>query len=139
MVETVPTSVQVPSAAPAARPAPRAEAASRVNPPDAPARERPVAQPTATPLSTVVETPFAAESGEAPRAAAVPSRGSITPLIGNSGLTTYRDQESGRVVVRIFDRESGDVLLEFPPEGQRLTPTNLDPPGSDAPRGDVEA
>ena len=113
--------------------------ASRVNPPNAPAREKPAAQPTEAALSVVVERPFAAESEEAPRAVVLNSKGSITPLIGNSGLTTYRDQESGRVVVRIFDRESGDVLLEFPPEGQRLIPTNLDPPGSDAPRSDVEA
>ena len=38
----------------------------------------------------------------------------------NSGLTTYRDSDSGRLIVRIFDKETGDVLLEFPPE---------DPPG----------
>ncbi|NIA69467.1 flagellar protein FlaG [Pelagibius litoralis] len=34
----------------------------------------------------------------------------------NSALTTYRDQESGRLIVRVYDRESGDVLVEFPPE-----------------------
>ena len=34
----------------------------------------------------------------------------------NSALTTYRDQDSGRLIVRVYDRESGDVLVEFPPE-----------------------
>lgn len=34
----------------------------------------------------------------------------------NSALTTYRDQDSGRIIVRVYDRESGDVLVEFPPE-----------------------
>jgi hypothetical protein len=34
----------------------------------------------------------------------------------NSALTTYKDQDSGRLIVRVYDRESGDVLVEFPPE-----------------------
>lgn len=34
----------------------------------------------------------------------------------NSALTTYKDQDSGRLIVRVYDRESGDVLIEFPPE-----------------------
>ncbi len=34
----------------------------------------------------------------------------------NSALTTYRDQDSGRLIVRVYDRENGDVLVEFPPE-----------------------
>ncbi|WP_422367606.1 hypothetical protein [Pelagibius sp.] len=34
----------------------------------------------------------------------------------NSALTTYRDQDSGRLIVRVYDRENGDVLIEFPPE-----------------------
>jgi len=43
------------------------------------------------------------------------SRGSA-PLTGRSALTTYRDQDSGRVIVRLFDKDSGHVLAEFPPE-----------------------
>ncbi|MDX1400515.1 MAG: hypothetical protein R3245_01215 [Kiloniellales bacterium] len=43
-------------------------------------------------------------------------------LVGNSGLTTYRDQESGRVIIRVFDKESGDILLELPPEEHRERP-----------------
>ena len=139
MVEAVPTSVQVPSAVPSAPPAPHAGAVSRVNPPDAPARERPVAQPLKTLPSAAMERPPAIQDQAAPRAAASPPKGSIAPMIGSSGLTTYTDQESGRVVVRIFDRESGDVLLEFPPEGRRLVVTSLGPPGSGAPHSDVEA
>ena len=34
----------------------------------------------------------------------------------SSALTTYRDSDSGRLIVRIFDEESGEVLVEFPPE-----------------------
>jgi uncharacterized FlaG/YvyC family protein len=34
----------------------------------------------------------------------------------NSALTTYKDQDSGRLIVRVYDRENGDILVEFPPE-----------------------
>ncbi len=54
-------------------------------------------------------------------------RPSILPL-SNSGLTTYRDQESGRVIIRVFDRETGDVLLELPTETQRSSLRPPDPP-----------
>ncbi len=54
-------------------------------------------------------------------------RPSILPL-SNSGLTTYRDQESGRVIIRVFDRETGDVLVELPPETQRSSLRPPDPP-----------
>ncbi len=43
------------------------------------------------------------------------------PKSSDSALTTYKDSESGRLIIRIFDKETGDVLLEFPPE---------DPPSS---------
>ncbi|MDX1400517.1 MAG: hypothetical protein R3245_01225 [Kiloniellales bacterium] len=88
-----------------------------VNRPDAPKRQtsallhavREVAQLSANPQSATAGS----DAGRAP----------ATPLVSDSGLTTYRDKESGRLVIRVFDRESGDVLLEFPPENQRRAPT----------------
>ena len=46
-----------------------------------------------------------------------------------SALTTYRDSDSGRLIVRIFDKETGAVLLEFPPEDPPLgaAPSGTDP------------
>jgi len=46
------------------------------------------------------------------------------PRSVESALTTYKDSESGRLIIRIFDKESGDVLLEFPPEN---LPTSATP------------
>ena len=57
--------------------------------------------------------------GEAEQASAVRANSGTAVLkqsAPNSALTTYRDQDSGRLIVRVYDRESGDVLVEFPPE-----------------------
>ena len=62
--------------------------------------------------------------GTAPRSDAVEptarsaaaSKAVLRQSAPNSALTTYRDQDSGRLIVRVYDRESGDVLVEFPPE-----------------------
>ena len=98
----------------------------RPNRPDAPLRV------TVSPVpvgfrAKALSAPLAGGSGETKTDTA--PRAPITPMIGNSGLTTYRDQESGRLIVRVFDRESGDVLLEFPPEGQRQAIKVTEPPG----------
>lgn len=70
------------------------------------------------------------------RAAA--SRPSVLPM-SNSALATYRDQESGRVIIRVFDRESGDILVELPPETQRSAIGPPDPPPLLGTRTKVEA
>ena len=59
----------------------------------------------------------------------VVDRPAIKPF-SDSGLTTYRDQDSGRVIIRVFDRETGDVLVELPPDTQRsaLRPPKPPPP-----------
>lgn len=90
--------------------------------PDAPAREAP-AQASAqtvraerrsltpdTPTRVGDATPIDASRQVDDRKAAA----ALTP--SKSGVTTYRDQETGRLIVRVFDRERGDVLVEFPPE-----------------------
>jgi hypothetical protein len=125
MVESIGTNATLQAQRVAASEAPRStvveQAAprtvqSRVNRPDAPVRVSVNPFPIAS-QSTASASSAREKSGEAaPKEA---QRAPITPLIGDSGLTTYRDQESGRLIVRVFDRESGDVLLEFPPEGQR--------------------
>ncbi|MEQ8357320.1 MAG: flagellar protein FlaG [Kiloniellaceae bacterium] len=74
------------------------------------------AQAKAAPVETKAAAP---ENVEAPQA--VPATGAVPkPALKqaapNSGLTTYKDHDTGRLIVRVFDRESGDVLVEFPPE-----------------------
>lgn len=46
----------------------------------------------------------------------LPLRPSALPEARNAAVATYRDSESGRLIVRIFDKDSGDILVEFPPE-----------------------
>jgi len=45
-----------------------------------------------------------------------PPRPSVLPEARSAAVATYRDSESGRLIVRIFDKDSGDILVEFPPE-----------------------
>ena len=45
-----------------------------------------------------------------------PPRPSALPEARNAAVATYRDADSGRLIVRIFDKDSGDILVEFPPE-----------------------
>ena len=61
----------------------------------------------------------APEKVETPQAVPAPNRAQKAALkqaLPNSALTTYKDQDSGRLIVRVYDRESGDVVVEFPPE-----------------------
>ena len=49
----------------------------------------------------------------------------------SSTLTTYRDFESGRLVVRVSDADRGQVLVEFPPANslhyaQKIVPASAD-------------
>ena len=46
----------------------------------------------------------------------LPVQPSALPEARNAAVATYRDSESGRLIVRIFDKDSGDILVEFPPE-----------------------
>ena len=67
-----------------------------------------------------VSTPTKGSNTDPKEALAVEREGVQPAATGqgapNSALTTYRDQDSGRLIVRVYDRESGDVLVEFPPE-----------------------
>ena len=56
------------------------------------------------------------EAAQAPRTSNSSGKPAAPQSAPNSALTTYRDQDSGRIIVRVYDRESGDVLVEFPPE-----------------------
>ncbi len=95
-----------------------------------------VAPQRSTPASSGDKSPKAAAVGTASQPATVeapgtaPRNDAVEPAAGqaaaskavlrqsapNSALTTYRDQDSGRLIVRVYDRKSGDVLVEFPPE-----------------------
>jgi len=56
------------------------------------------------------------EVAQAPKSGASGGKAVMQRSAPNSALTTYRDQDSGRLIVRVYDRKSGDVLVEFPPE-----------------------
>ena len=97
-----------------------AQAAAQPKPtrgtPDTPVREK---------AGLAAATAEAAASAKAPGQGELLTTGADTeatpkPQVNlsprSSALTTYRDSDSGRLIVRIFDEESGEVLVEFPPE-----------------------
>jgi hypothetical protein len=57
-----------------------------------------------------VETPQAVPAADTTQKAALQQPGP------SSALTTYKDEDSGRLIVRVYDRKNGDILVEFPPE-----------------------
>ena len=73
-------------------------------------------QPKAAPVDTQVTAPDKVETPQAAPAADAVQKPALKQAAPNSALTTYKDHDSGRLIVRVFDRESGDVLVEFPPE-----------------------
>ncbi len=77
-------------------------------------------------------TPAAGPDGDQPATAPAGPR-PVAPPSQGFGLTTYHDRDSGRIVVRVFDEKSGDVLLEFPPEGRDLALYPSADPASPAP------
>ena len=73
-------------------------------------------QAKAAPVDTQAAAPEKVETAQAVSAVDRAQRPAIRQSAPHSALTTYKDQDSGRLIVRVFDRESGDVLVEFPPE-----------------------
>ncbi len=61
------------------------------------------------------EAPAHKAAGSAEGGEALTVRPAPASFAASSVLTTYRDVESGRVVVRVSDSERGFVLVEFPP------------------------
>ena len=99
----------------------------------APASSTPAAAPKIDPAPAVraaaprVEKESASPATTAPEATAKqPAAQQSAPIVSKvSGLATYRDSESGRLVVQIFDQKRGDVILEFPTENMlRAYPTS---------------
>lgn len=94
--------------------------------------------PAAAPKpQATVPAPSRSEGGIEARAAAAvdtaakqPASQQVAPIVSKvSGLATYRDSESGRLVVQIFDQKRGDVILEFPTENMlRAYPTSSSQP-----------
>lgn len=82
------------------------------------------AAPKVTSAQPVAGSPAPSAEGRtvsnaaAPEAAAKqPANQLAAPIVSKvSGLATYRDSESGRLVIQIFDQKRGDVILEFPTE-----------------------
>ena len=97
----------------------------------------PVAGTSETLKVQLLTSGHAFDAGQEAEQNAPPAR-AVTPLVGDSALTTYRDQDSGRLVIRVFDRESGDVLMEFPPEGARAIPRSIIPATTFKPLTEVD-
>ena len=74
----------------------------------APAKVPPVDSKTAAPEK--VETAQAVTASDRTAKSGLQQSAPSTPM------TTYRDQDSGRLIVRVYDRKHGDILVEFPPE-----------------------
>lgn len=70
----------------------------------------------ATPAHARAAAPERVETPQAVPAVDRAQKPALKQALPNSALTTYKDQASGRLIVRVYDRESGDVLVEFPPE-----------------------
>ncbi len=73
-------------------------------------------QAESAPVGTKAAAPEKVETPQAVPATDAAQKPAQKPAAPHSGLTTYNDHDSGRLIVRVFDRESGDVLVEFPPE-----------------------
>jgi len=84
-----------------------------VSAPHRPAQTQPQAAAAA---ESKVAAPEKVETPQEAPAAGSAQKPALKQSAPNSALTTYKDQDSGRLIVRVFDRESGDVLVEFPPE-----------------------
>jgi len=74
------------------------------------------AQHKAAPVDNKATAPEKVDTAQAVPVADTAQKPTLKQAAPNSALTTYKDQDSGRLIVRVFDRESGDVLVEFPPE-----------------------
>lgn len=90
---------------------------TKINAP-APVALRPATpvQQSTTPANMRAAVPEKVESPQAVPAVDPGYRPALKQAAPSSGLTTYKDEDSGRLIVRVYDRESGDVLVEFPPE-----------------------
>ncbi|MGF1631424.1 MAG: flagellar protein FlaG [Kiloniellaceae bacterium] len=73
-------------------------------------------QQSAPPADTRAAAPERVDTLQAVPPADTAQKPALKQGAPNSALTTYKDQDSGRLIVRVYDRESGDVLIEFPPE-----------------------
>jgi len=73
-------------------------------------------QQSAAPADARAAAPERVIIPQAVAAADTAQKPALKQATPNSALTTYKDQDSGRLIVRVYDRESGDVLVEFPPE-----------------------
>lgn len=76
-----------------------------------------LAEPQSTaPASRKAAAPEKVETPQAVPASDTVYKPALKQAARSSGLTTYKDEDSGRLIVRVYDRESGDVIIEFPPE-----------------------
>lgn len=70
----------------------------------------------APPVDTAAAAPEKVDTAQAVQASGRAGKPVMHQAAPNSALTTYKDQDSGRLIVRVYDRQNGDILVEFPPE-----------------------
>ncbi|WP_340118611.1 flagellar protein FlaG [Pelagibius sp. 7325] len=68
------------------------------------------------PVDTQAAAPESVETTQAVQASGRSSKPEMQQAAPNAALTTYKDHDSGRLIVRVYDRKNGDILVEFPPE-----------------------
>lgn len=87
------------------------------NPASSTAAPTPNGGPSKTPpVDTKTAAPEKVETAQAVQANGRASKPVLQQSAPSSPLTTYKDQDSGRLIVRVYDRKNGDILVEFPPE-----------------------
>jgi hypothetical protein len=68
------------------------------------------------PVDTKAAAPEKVETVQAVQASGRAGKPVMQQTAPSAPLTTYKDQDSGRLIVRVYDRKNGDILVEFPPE-----------------------
>jgi uncharacterized FlaG/YvyC family protein len=97
-------------------------------------------QPADTaPVEAKAAAPEKVETPQAVPAVDRAQKPALKQAAPNSALTTYQDQDSGRLIVRVYDRESGDVLVEFPPERAFRPTTELQDQSASKPKKSISA
>jgi len=91
------------------------------------------------PVDTQAAAPEKVETAQAVQASGRSGKPVLQQAAPNSALTTYKDQDSGRLIVRVYDRKNGDILVEFPPEKAFRSVEEVLKGGAANPKKDISA
>lgn len=91
------------------------------------------------PVDTKAATPEKVDTAQAVQAAGRSGKPVLQQAAPSSALTTYKDQDSGRLIVRVYDRKNGDILVEFPPEKAFRSVEEVQKGAAATPKKDISA